>query len=147
MNRTNLKIVIAAFLIAAAATWLAGHLQYSRWGPEERYCWQQQMDIYNFDYTNNRPLRDTLFKLAYETSTNEANPRDVQQAARRTMITVLKESQAEQADEQVWIDKRQHLALQRQKAQSKYNLAAEILIAISAALGLLLFITNPPKPV
>ena len=146
MNRSNLKIVIAAFLIAAAIAWFIGHVLYSRPGQDEINCTIQCINLWNFYETNNAPTRELLLKVSQATLDNASSLPDERRAALRAELAANNDLTSELDAEKVWTDKRHALALQRQQAQFPYTLTAGILIALAAALGLLLFITSPPKP-
>jgi hypothetical protein len=145
MNRKNLKIVIALFLTAAAATWFTGHLKYSRPGPEEQYCWNRNQYLSNNYRTNLGAVGDQIIDTQTQIRDNPNSSYSEKLAANLT-IRRATQSQIEALDEiNGWSKQERDLSLNRAALQSHYNLAAEILIAISATLGLLLFITQPSK--
>jgi hypothetical protein len=146
MNRFNVKIVISAFLIAAAVVWLAGRVRYSKPGSDELDCWHSELDLIEFHKTNPvATTREVVIKTSEDILSNPTSSRDDMHLANRALFAALDAQTAERHAEQVWSDKLKVLGNQRHQIQAKYNLTAEILIAISAALGLLLFITKPAK--
>jgi len=145
MNRFNVKIVISAFLMAAAVAWLAGHVRYSKPGADELDCWNQLLFVEHFNRTNNAPARELVLKVSSETIQNTSSSSAERRAALHAQIAALKEQSSERAAEQVWSDKLKVFGVQRHQAQARYTRTAIILCAISAVLGLLLFITKPAK--